>query len=257
MKIIQIIVTIVGKALTKISSTGEDSLVKSYKIEIYTIRGVLMLDKTSLPEILKVADEQRNSTWETQFFHAISMGNLDVFTPEAQTGPDGWPYLLTKADDKSAEPFQRILHWLSDKGIGLVVNPHKEFPDYVFTYGMLWNFKETGLFFREQESKSEGVFEFQVKDVKTAGEPSEAYLPAYARKVLRDFLLQQGILAPKVLAFTLDGTNFELAFSSESLGNPDQSEHQGILEAIAWFLPPHYQIALVSENQLPITFVAL
>lgn len=217
-----------------------------------------MIESQTLNQLLSIPDVERDSQWENQFFHALSNGNLEVFMQEPQTGPDGWPYLLTKAEETSQEPFQRVLHWLSDKGIGLVVNPQKEYPDYVFTYGMLWHFKETGLFFKEQPSTAgEGVFEFRVKDIKASGEPSEAYLPTYARKIVREFLQQQGVLAPKVLAFTLDGEKYELAFSVESLGNPDQSEHQGILEAISWFLPPHYLIALVSEKELPIPFVTL
>lgn len=216
-----------------------------------------MQEQLSLQDILKTPDTERDSAWEFKFFHALSTSNLDIFTEEPQSGPDGWPYLLTKSEADSTEPFQRILHWVADKGIGLVINPHKEYPDFVFTYGMLWHFKETGLFYREQPNVREGVFEFQVKDIQSAGEPTEAYLPNYVRQVLKEFFVQQGVLTPRILSFTLDGKNFELAFSVESLGSPEQGEHQGILEAIAWFLPPHYQVALVSEKELPIPFVTL
>ena len=216
-----------------------------------------MLENQKLLEILTIPDDQRDSAWETKFFQSLSMANLDIFSQEPQVGPDGWPYLLAKVEDSSTEPFQRVLQWLADKGVGLVINPQKEYPDYVFTFGMLWHFKETGLFFREQKSAPEGVFEFRVKDIKISGEPTEAYLPASIRKIIKEFFLQQGVLAPKILSFSLDGTNFELAFSKESLGNPEHTEHQGILEAIEWFLPPHYKIALVSEKELPIPFVAL
>lgn len=216
-----------------------------------------MQETLSLTEILNTPDDQRDAAWETKLFHALSTGHLDIFTQEPQSGPDGWPYLLTKSEPDSTEPFQRILQWLFDKGIGLVLNPHKEYPDFVFTYGMLWHFKETGLFYREQPMAREGVFEFQVKDIKASGEPAEGYLPGYVRKVIKEFFVQQGVLAPKILSFTLDGKAYELAFSVESLGNPVQSEHQGILEAIAWFLPPHYQVALVSEKELAIPFVSL
>lgn len=211
----------------------------------------------ALTDLFKIPDTERNPAWENQFFQSLSQANLDLFTEDPQTGPDGWPYLLTKAETDSSEPFQNILHWLFDKGIGLVINPHKEYPDFVFTYGMLWHFKETGLFYRERPNAPEGVFEFRIKDIKASGEPAETYLPGYVRKILREFFLQQGVLAPKILAFSLDGENFELAFSSESLGNPAKGEYQGVLEAISWFLPPHYQIALVSEKELPLPFVAL
>lgn len=217
-----------------------------------------MIENSSLAEIFGVPDDKRDGAWENRFFHALSLGNLKVLTPEPHTGPDGWPYLLADTTEEPTEDsFQRVLHWLSDKGVGLVVNPQKEYPDYVFTYGMLWNFKETGLFFKKSESMREGAFEFQMKDIKSAGVPSENYLPTYVRRVIKEFLLQQGVLAPKILAFTLDGTNFDLSFSKESLGDPDSSEHQGLLEALSWFFPLHYNISLLSEKELTIPFVAL
>lgn len=211
----------------------------------------------SLQEVLSIPDERRDSSWEVQFFHTISQESLEIIELEPKSGPDGWPYLLAKTGHGASEPFSRILHWLSDKGIGLVVNPQKEYPDYVFTYGMLWHFRETGLFYGEASKPNEGVFQFQVKDIKMAGEPTKEFLPDYVRKVIREFLLQQGVLAPRILVFTLDEKNFELAFSKESLGDPDSTEHQGVLEALAWFLPPHYQIALISEKELPMPFVSL
>jgi hypothetical protein len=212
---------------------------------------------TTLQELVALPEDQRDVAWENRFFHALSMANLNVFAPEPKVGPDGWPYLLAMVEENSTEPFQRILQWIADKGIGLVINPEKEYPDYVFTYGMLWFFKETGLFYQTPQNAREGVFEFQIKDIKQAGEPAASYLPPYVRQVVKEFFVQQGVLLPKILAFSLDGTNFELAFSVESLGSPEQSEHQGILEAISWFLPPHYTVALVSEKELPIPFVAL
>lgn len=218
--------------------------------------------RSSLAELLEVRPENRDPSWEQKFFHALTLGQLSVISPEAQVGPDGWPYLLASTETSSNESFQKILHWLSNKGIGLVINPQKEYPDYVFTYGMLWHFKETGLFFKDRivtntPSQGEGVYQFMVKDIQLCGSPSEAYLPLYVRKIMKEFLAQQGVLAPKILAFSLDGQNFDLAFSKESLGNPDSKEHQGILEALSWFLPLHYQITLVSEKELPWPFAAL
>ena len=42
--------------------------------------------------------------------------------------------------------FDNSIEWLSDKGVGMVVNPTKGVPDYVFTYGMLWNYRERAQF---------------------------------------------------------------------------------------------------------------
>ena len=71
------------------------------------------------------------------------------------------------------------------------------------------------------------------------------------RKILRDFFRDQGLLAVKILMMSQDGKNFDLAISLESLGNPPEKEHQGIAEAISWFLPPHYSLLIVSEKGLP------
>ncbi|MGZ3690877.1 MAG: hypothetical protein ACXVAX_05210, partial [Pseudobdellovibrio sp.] len=182
---------------------------------------------------------------------------------DPQQGPDGWPYLITETQvdgqpvgDKN-DSTQKIIHWLSTRGIGLVVNPRKlPYPDYVFSYGMLWSFRETGYFikFNEIEKGSQLVVEENAA-VRT-GPPTKEYLPDYVRQVLKDFFRDQSVFDAKILMISTDGINYDLCFSLESLGNPPESEHEGILEALAWFLPPHYSLAVISEKGLP-TFESL
>lgn len=204
-----------------------------------------------LNEIVQVPDADRNPAWENQFFHALSLGKLKLISPEPQTGPDNWPYLLAETGEDATEPAQNILHWLSDKGIGLAVNPRKEYPDYVFSYGMLWSFKETGFFFKPAEERPVGSVQLEVGNLMHAGPPTEGYLPGYVRKILREFFRDQQILLPKILVLSMDKVHYDLAFSLESLGSPPENEHQGIAEAVSWFLPPHYSLMLISEKGLP------
>ncbi|MFP5518797.1 MAG: hypothetical protein ACLGGX_02755 [Bdellovibrionia bacterium] len=204
-----------------------------------------------LLKLVQVPDEERDLNWENQFFKALTESNLNVMTAEPQTGPDNWPYLMTMTDVEAEEPAQKIIDWLSTRGIGLVVNPSKEYPDYVFSYGMLWHFRETGLFFRPSENTPSGSFKIEAGANIHAGEPTPQYLPQYVRTILREFFRDQGVLQPKILVVSTDRKNYDLAFSLESLGNPPESEHAGIAEAIAWFLPPHYSIVLLSEKGLP------
>jgi len=89
-----------------------------------------------------------------------------------------------------------------------------------------------------------------------AGPPSPQYLPQYVRNILKEFFRDQGVLMPKILVMSADRKHYDLAISLESLGNPPEKEHQGIAEALSWFLPPHYSIVLVSEKGLP-SFVEL
>lgn len=205
----------------------------------------------TLNELVQIPDAERTSNWENQFFHALTSGNIKLLTPEPQTGPDNWPYLLAETGEDATEPAQRVIQWLAERGIGLAVNPRKDYPDYVFSYGMLWSFKETGFFFKPMQERPVGQIQFSTENLMHAGDPTEQYLPGYVRKVLRDFFRDQSILRPKILVLSTDKVHYDLAISLESLGNPPQVEHQGIAEAIGWFLPPHYSLLLISEEGLP------
>lgn len=203
-----------------------------------------------LRDLVQVADDKRDQDWENQFFMAIANGHIKVLSPDPQQGPDSWPYILTQTSAEADEPAQKVMQWCATKGIGLVVNPEKEYPDYVFTYGMLWHFKETGLFYRNAFEMPSSL-EIKPGEKLHAGPPSPQYLPNYVRDILREFFRDQGILRPRILVMSQDQKHYDLAFSLESLRNPPEKEHQGIAEAISWFLPPHYSLVLVSEKDLP------
>lgn len=224
----------------------------------------------TLTELLAFAPTDRDRNWENHFFSQLTSSSVELISEEPITGPDSWPYLLVKttSEDKvattpesSPEPVQKILGWLADKGIGLVVNPEQEYPDYVFPYGMIWHFRENGLFFRDQSDIPTGSVVLSKEDGLRAGPPTESFLPGYVRKVLRDFFRDQGLFAVKILVLEADakqpGTDaakakfYDLAFSLSSLGNPPENEYSDIAEAISWFLPPHYSILLTKEKDLP------
>lgn len=205
----------------------------------------------SLQELLKVESELRDETWEDQFFTCIAESKVNVLSADPQTGPDGWPYLFVETSDQGKEPAQKVLQWLAGRGIGMAVNPQQDYPDFILSWGMVWCFRETGRFMRRDLIPPTGTFELTPDMIKHAGTPSPDYLPDYVRQTLRDFFRDQGILDPRILVMSQDRVHYELAFSLESLGNPPESEHEGIAEAISWFLPPHYSILLISEKTLP------
>lgn len=214
----------------------------------------------TLDQLLQVPLDDREADWEDEFLTLFSQSKLKVLSPEPQTGPDSWPYMMAAvgadtdiATDQglSDEPSQKLLAWLAERGIGLVINPMKEFPDFVLTYGMIWGFRETGRFIDRRILASDGEVEYAAASLKMSGAPTEAYLPGYVRKILRQFWNDQGVLQPRVQVLSMDGQNFDFALSLESLGNPPAAEHADIAEAIAWFLPPHYSVVLISEKGLP------
>ena len=211
-----------------------------------------------LRQHLETKEQERTPSWDDKFFKLFSDCNLKILSSDPQQGPDGWPYLVVETQDSTQslnseiDSAQKVIHWASSRGIGLVVNPKKlPYPDFVFSYGMLWSFRETGYFIKAvTKPNAEKKIIFTAETKLQTGPPSTEYLPQYVRSVLKEFLRDQGVLNPRVLMASTDGENFDLCFSLESLGSPIEAEHEGILEALSWFLPPHYSIALVQESSL-------
>ncbi len=205
-----------------------------------------------ISELLSTPIADRDELWENKALQLIPQTFFNVLIEEPQKGPDGWPYLLVETTSNiSAEPAQKVISWLSDKGIGLVINPKKDMPDFVFTYGMIWQFYKTGKFLVENEVAHNGQVKFEEGQKVHAGPPSEDYLPVYVRQILKSFFQSQKVKQLKVLVMGQPNDHYDLCFSLESLGNPPAHEHRGILEAVSWFLPSHYSLMIVSEKGLP------
>lgn len=213
-------------------------------------------------ELLSVAQKDRDINWETKFLKTFPNAKVSLMSEVPQAGPDQFPYMFVQVNEKSTEPVMPLLKWISENGIGLAVNPTNSFPDFVFTYGMVWNFFRTGNFLenptsqphvhgpncnhgKEAEQTIAPGVEFFV------GSPSPSYLPQAVRNVLKEFLKHQGVMAPKIVMISKDKVNFDLCFSVESFGSPQQNEHEGILQALSWFLPAHYSLAFVNEQGIP------
>jgi hypothetical protein len=207
-----------------------------------------------ISDLLKISDNQRDQKWEDQFLTAFTQSNIQLLTEEPQMGPDSWPYMIVQTSQTSDESAQKLLQWVSTRGIGIVINPHKTFPDFVLTYGMIWHFRETGYFIRRNLTKNINSTESSVQlDLSQANfaDPTPEILPDYARKILKEFFIQQNILRPKISTAFWHDNNFDLVISLESIGNPPEADHPDIAEALSWFLPPHYSILFLSEKQLP------
>jgi hypothetical protein len=211
-----------------------------------------------MQELLNVPFEDRDPQWELDFFKAFPNGQLEMLQDSPIEGPDGLPYLAVRLVEKG-EPVDKVLDWLGEKGVGLAVNPDKENPDYVFSYGMIWNFLVNGEFLTEREEPSEsGEISLEQGQEMMAGTPSEDYLPNHVRQLFKEFLRDQGVLKPRIVMLSQDGKNYDLCFSLESLGNPPQEEWQGILEAFSWFFPLHYSFSILSEDMIQgIDFIEL
>ncbi|MCB0355836.1 MAG: hypothetical protein KDD40_02455 [Bdellovibrionales bacterium] len=204
-----------------------------------------------IEDLCSVSEVKRDYNWEKRFLDAFVQAQVSFIKEEPVQGPDGWPYFFVKLlpTGQNGEPVAKLLNWLKDKGIGIAVNPHKELPDYIFNYGMIWNYAERQLLVQDSPNiTNEDTVDFKKGENIYFGCPSTEYLPPYVVKVLLDFFAQQNINEPRVAIVGKNKDNFDLCFSLESLGNPPEEEHNGILEAISWFLPTHYSLMLLSEE---------
>ncbi len=206
-----------------------------------------------LETLVQRPESQRDDAWEKAFLEKFIQMKVQVEGDQAKAGPDGWPYLFVRANTEGAEPVPDILQWLAAKGIGLVVNAHKMIPDYVFPYGMIWNFIETGRFTEPpQPASTAGEVVYSAEKKLVTGPPSDKYLPPYVRGVIREFLQSRGFPQPKVLVVSsADFRNVDLIFAVNSLLGLKPNEHKALAEKLAWFLPLHYTLVLGEEAGLP------
>lgn len=221
----------------------------------------------TLDHLFSVAVESRDEAWEKRFLTLLPTAQVSVVSPEPVEGPDHWPYLLVEttaglsqsgalrseaAQSDQPDSVTNVVSWLSSRGIGMAVNVQKTIPDYVLTYGMIWNFRERGEFLTDAPTAvRSGRFEIKDGQRVWTGAPSEVYLPKYVRSVLKQFLMDQGVFAPKVLMVSADQVHYDLCLSIESLKSPPVQEHANIAEAVSWFLPAHYSVSLLSEKTVP------
>ncbi len=194
-------------------------------------------------------EARRDEVWESDFLKAVVETKVELVKNQPERGPDGWPYMLVRSSAVASEPFVQLVQWVAPRGIGIALNTHKMLPDYIFTYGMLWNYVETGRFLADVASRPAGQVQLAENEKMIFGAPSEKYLPPYVRAVLREFLLAQGFSRPRVMVMSsADYLHVDLVFSLPSLNNIKESEHRTLAEAIGWFLPMHYSLIFGPET---------
>ena len=203
----------------------------------------------SLLEVLKTPSPKRNLEWEDEFLESFASTELFLRSDAPFMGPDGFSYMdVTSHEGEKKLKLDDFLAWCAHSGVGLVLNLQKnKTPDYVFNYGMLWNYLLRGSFINKKE-----------KDSNSDNEPSdkllvhkilEGYLPQYVRENINEFLVSNKINDTKIgLVSKGDQTDYELLFYfSKSLKLTDK-DSKTLLESISWFLPLDYNVAMALKD---------
>ncbi len=201
-------------------------------------------------QLIQLPESKRDEAWEKRFLQTFAQEKVGIVDDgRPVNGPDGLPYLRVKTEGE--EPVEKVARWLAGRGIGMVVNAHKMIPDYVFTYGMLWNFAETGSFLHPQPTPARADEELIVPEGAMIGAPSDSYLPPYVRSVLREFLAAQGIHDPQVVVITdKTYTQTDLVFNQQALGDLTPQDQGSLAQILSWFVPMHYNLAFAPEGSL-------
>ena len=200
------------------------------------------LDKTGIITLLfKVPYEERDDEWKQEYFPNIADACLEAGVPQVIEGPDGYPYfhLKTPEIDTTFQGFsikQLTEDFLFQEGVGLALNPSKEVPDWVFSYGDIVNYKAAGEFYSEPGKWQQ--FDPAVKTV-SINPPAEV-LPPEARTVLRRYLQDYKINTPKIALIKDREEHLQLMFEIPAGLFRHEDVRDDVGHSLSWFLPKHY-----------------
>lgn len=205
-----------------------------------------MEEQKSLHELTLVKGSGRTQAWEQQFLKSFETAEIVITSEDVQMGPDGWPYLFASTNTE-AQGFKdkalNVVQWAYQHGVGIVINPDKEKPDFVFNFGMVWSYMHRGEFvklFDENYPEDAQVYIAKITD---------DMIPSHVQHILKDYIASAGVETPRAALITRDKLNYEIAFAIESLNNPPAHEHLGIAKGIGWFMPTDMPVVLLYEEK--------
>lgn len=218
------------------------------------------LEKTAaIDQLIQIPYEQRDSQWDESLIANLPEASFTCGNPQVIAGPDGFPYFQLFLPEPGVA-FQCFVinrmkdDFLLENGMGVVINPVESGADWVLTYGDILNLHLNKVFYTTEGHSFAGERRNEVVDEEEqvmVAQPSEALWPLFARKVLRDFLLQNGIEEPKILLMMRhhkgDSLTQDIVFNITRNDFQEEGHYQSVMHAIRWFLPQHYSYAGMEE----------
>jgi hypothetical protein len=231
------------------------------------------LNKTrEVEELFATSRERRDLAWRERFYAALPDASMATTPDQVMRGPDGFTYFVLSLPP-AGQPFEtfcisHILDLCLERGAGIVVQPEPSPPQWVFPYGLLWSHKEFGEFVLEGDDGEDRAGETttapggsEAGQNVLAGQASAAFFPSYARKIIKQFLVDKaGIAAPEVMLVNdpsgVPGQS--LAFNVFLDDFEQQQDFENVMYRLTWFLPRHYGlISIARESELAKTFAPL
>jgi len=206
-----------------------------------------------LKELCDYPISRRNLNWEKSLSKGFLESEVFLVDDQPFQGPDGFSYMHISSEKGSPVEKEDFLNWCFESGLGLVLNlKDKKAPDYVFNYGMVWNYLLRGKFMNEVPKMKEEGNDLFVHKI------SEGYLPKDVRKVIKNFLEMNKIENTKLsLVSGGDGTAYELMWHFPDFVAQTDADKTSLLESIAWFLPLDYRLAWADTQDTELKFQSL
>lgn len=215
------------------------------------------INKTKvIAELLEIPPNDRTDHWQQRFNENILHAAFNCGNPQVIQGPDGLPYFMLQYPEskKPFNPFSlvSIKDHVLKKGFGVVLSPDGQRILWSIPHGAMVNLYLNGELFTKTDHAN--LPEREVLKEKTEvfyGQPSEEYLPAATRVVLKDFLQTQGIEDPKVALMMRErpeGTTTELVFNIHAEEFEQEQQFESLMRMVQWFLPSHYIITVLPKE---------
>ncbi len=204
----------------------------------------------NLNTLCKVPALKRGVKWEESLFKAVADSPIFLVKNQPFQGPDGFSYMHISSKLGIKINKNDFFKWCFKFGIGLVLNlQDKKTPDFVFNYGMVWNFLYKGTFINTVSPDLKESSDTYVHEI------SKSFLPKEVRKNIRIFLNINKITKAQ-LTLVSGGAKaaYELLWYFPELKKLEEKEQIALLKAISWFLPLDYRLAWADELEEKLLF---
>jgi len=209
-----------------------------------------------IASLLEIPSNERTNDWQQRFDENILHASFTCGNPQVIQGPDGMPYFMLQYPEskKPFNPFSlvSIKDHVLQNGYGVALSPDGQQVIWSIPHGAMVNLHVNGELFTAADHTN--LPEREVLKEKTEvfyGQPSEEYLPAATREVLKDFLQSQGIAEPKValmLREHAEGPTTELVFNIHAEEFESEQHFEALMKRVQWFLPRHYVLTVLPKE---------
>jgi hypothetical protein len=225
-----------------------------------------------LRTLIETPPAQRDDAWQRTFFSTLWTAAIEIPSPEAFTGPDGFRYLrldLPATESFVAHNFAGLAQPCLEAGSGAVLFAHPEAaePAYVIPMGVIeslvryrdWRGDPVDLEEAEGASPDTEITIAAGTKVLT-GTPSVDYLSREAARALdRHLKTEWKLTHPRVLVMTSAAMqpSRSLVFNARRSAFKSDEEAQHFFERISWFIPPSRTVTLMPEDWSEATMTPL